>query len=82
MALKANVTSHRKLLDDPQFDMSIHYALLEYLRQLVEARTDMSGAAANHFKLAGAQEFVHVLKTLAEPAYVPTPRPSDNLGNQ
>ncbi len=78
-ALKANVESHRKLLDQPQFDMSIHYALLEYMRVLCEQRTDMSGAAANQFKLIGAQEFVHVLRNLSETVRMPASRPTDNL---
>jgi len=79
MALKANIESHRKLLDQPQFELSLHYALLEYVRLLCEQRTDMSGAAANQFKLIGAKEFVHVMKTLAESPRVPAAQTSDNL---
>ena len=79
MALKANVQGHHKLLDEPQFELSVQYAMLQYNAQLCEQNVDMGAAAGNHFKMRGAQEFLHVLRMLAESPRMPAPAPSGNL---
>ena len=47
-------------------DKGLEVAQLEYQRVLCEQRGDMSVAAANHLKLCGAQEFIHVFWNLSE----------------
>ncbi len=82
MALADSVKKHHDMLDSQEFERAIHYSLLEYQRSLCEQKVDMTGAAANHFKLVGAQEFVHQLRYLAEP-FKPNPVPvSGNLIHQ
>jgi len=78
MAAPNLVQGHRSLMERHDLDLGLTTAMLEYQRQLCEQRTDMSGAAANHFKLVGAQEFLHVLKTLTE---VPKILARDPVGN-
>lgn len=79
MLTKAYVETHRNLIFRDDLQRGLDYALLEYQRVLCEQRSDMSGAAANHFKLMGAQELIHVLKTLAETPRMPTVVPEGNL---
>lgn len=77
-----NVKNHRALLDRPEFDRAVDVGLLEYQRVLCETRGDMSMAAANHYKLAGAQEFVHVLRNLSETPKPPAAPATGNLQHQ
>jgi hypothetical protein len=79
-----NVKKHRDLLDQPELQRGLDFSLLEYQRMLTVSVnptattfTQESIAAAN--RLAGAQEFIAVLKTLAEPPPVKNPQPSPNL---
>ena len=65
-ALNTNISRHRQLVDRPEFEYAAQSALLEYQRILCEQRGDMSQAAANHMKLCGAQEFLHVFWNLSE----------------
>ena len=65
-ALPTNISIHRQLVDRPEFEFAAQTALLEYQRVLCEQRVDMSQAAANHMKLCGAQEFLHVFWNLSE----------------
>lgn len=73
------VKNHREMFSHPTAQQAIDMALLHYTTVLATQRPDMSGAAANHFKTAGALEFVHILKTLAEPAQVASPMKDHNL---
>lgn len=82
LSAKNAVQEHRALLDRPAMQFGLDFALLEYQRVLCESRGDMSMAAANHYKMAGAQEFVHVLRTLSETPRIPTATPTGNLQHQ
>lgn len=79
MAVNAWILEHHTLLDSQPFERAMHYGLLEYQRRLTEQTVDMSGAAANHFKMVGATELVHVLRNLAEPPRPQTTPVSGNL---
>jgi hypothetical protein len=57
----------RDLIARTESERAIDYALLEFQRVLSEGTGSFNDAAANHFKICGAQEFVHVLKNLGEP---------------
>ena len=79
-AEKEIVSSHHRLIENHQFETSIHYALLHYQSLLAKGAGTFNDAAANHFKMTGALEFVQELRLLAEPQQKPTPVPDrDNL---
>jgi len=82
MSNKSTMEAHHSLVDKPAFQFGMDFALLEYQRVLCEQRADMQGAAANHFKLVGAQEFAHVLRTLADSPKSPAPPPQQNLDHK
>ncbi len=79
MSLKEWVEQHHAMIDGQQFERAMQYGLLEYQRRLCEQTTDMAGAAANHWKMVGASELMHVLRTLAEPPRAATVPVSGNL---
>lgn len=75
-----NIKVHRDIFGSAATQAALDTALLEYQLQLVIGTKDANGAAASHFKLAGANEFAHLLKTFAEkPASLPTQPDRDNL---
>lgn len=78
LELGSNIELHRKLVDRPEFEYAIDTALLEFQRVLCEQRGDMSVAAANHLKICGAQEFIHVLRNLSE---LPQMAPIEKISN-
>jgi hypothetical protein len=62
-----NVAAHQRLFTSLEFELSADAAMLEYADQLTRMRAgDGNAAAAAGFKLAGAMEFLNVLKDLAE----------------
>lgn len=81
---KALVDQHKRLIERNDLQTSIDYALLQYQSQLVGMSDVLNGnsAAASHFRLLGAHEFIQVFKTLAE-QHVPTVvKPQDNLNHR
>lgn len=64
------VSAHREIMQTPQLRASLDFALLEYQRRLTGPAYDQIAAAA-HFKMSGAMEFVDCLINLAE-AHEPT----------
>lgn len=62
-----NISKHRKLVDAPEFDRAIDFAVNQYSIQLSTNLTDTTSGMIAGFKLAGAQEFIAILKRLAEP---------------
>jgi hypothetical protein len=72
------ISEHRKMVDSPAFQAGADSALLEYSALLSTQSVDGQGAAANHFKLRGAQEFLQVLRNLSEtpPQIIPVKTPS------
>lgn len=74
------VKAHREMTQSDTFQRAVDSAMLQYQFELSGQRVDGSGAAANHFKLTGALEFIHLLKCLAEPPQqAPKPKDFDNL---
>lgn len=72
--------SHQKLVASAEFEVSVDAAMLEYADQLSRMRTgDVNMAAAAGFKLAGAYEFLTVLKDLGSRPPAPTKPVPDNL---
>lgn len=83
LAIKTFVTNHHTLLDSAGFQTGVDFALLEYNRVLCEQNSDANGGAANHFKMRGALEFIHVLRNLAlETPRTPTVVPQGNLRHE
>ncbi len=79
VSLKEWVEAHHSMIDNQPFERAANYGLMEYSRRLCEQTTDMTGAAANHFKMVGATELLHVMRTLAEPVRATTVPVSGNL---
>lgn len=73
------ISRHREMMQSPDLRTSLDYALLEYQRRMTQPACDQIAAAA-HFKLAGATEFVDLLLHLAE-ANDPTPTPKRETVN-
>lgn len=70
LAYKPYVDAHRELMPKAELQRAIDYAMLEMFHQLSTA-TDGTNAGANQFKLVGAQEFVRIMKNLAEQPVIP-----------
>jgi hypothetical protein len=73
-----NVSKHKRLLDLPELQRALDFALMEYQGRLsFEAGTEGANAQltamAAMYKLKGVLEYIHVLKNLAEK---PIPRPT------
>ena len=71
IAYKPFVDGHRELIGRPELQRGFDFALLEFQRELAAGITDGNGAAANHYKLAGAHEFIRVFRKLAEQTVIP-----------
>ena len=79
---KKFLEDHRRIVFSDEIQRSLDYALLQYNSQLCEQNADANGAAANHFKMRGAMEFVHVLKNLSESPKPPTVYRDGNLNHE
>jgi hypothetical protein len=86
MQSEQNISKHRQLVDSPEFDRAIDFAQMQYIRGLVEtAPQDISGttymavSASLFQRVVGMQEFVKVLRHLAETPPPMTPKANDNL---
>lgn len=60
------VQSHRALIERDDLRRSLKFALLEYQTQLCEQARDGNTAAAAHFRLMGANEFINAFLLLGE----------------
>lgn len=61
------VGEHNQLIGSPITQVSLNTALLEYQRLLSKERFNLNDAAANFFRLVGAQEFVEIFRQLGQP---------------
>lgn len=61
-----NISQHRDLLQNVALDRAIDCALLQYQYELCREKGDLNSSAAKHLRMQGAQEFIDVLKYLAE----------------
>lgn len=74
-----NLKKHRDLVDSNEFQRGADFALLQYQAQLSLQPVEMAGAAANHFKMTGALEFLQAFRLLAEVAPRASVVDNDNL---
>jgi hypothetical protein len=58
------VKQHMALIERDDLDTSLNAALLQYQLMLCSGSKDANEAAARHFKMAGALEFLNVFKYL------------------
>jgi hypothetical protein len=70
------VSDHRRMVGSDIFDQATDAAMLHYSIQLARNTTDGNTGMVNGLKIAGAQEFLVILKTLAE---TPRPMPRPNI---
>lgn len=74
------ISDHREMVGSDIFQEATDSALLEYQSRVVlGSKGTMEGAAAGFLKIAGAHEFVLLLKNLAENIPVPAAVRDDNL---
>ena len=76
---KKTIEDHRRMIEQASFDYSCDLAMLEYQRVLSQSVTTFNDAAANHFKVTGAQEFLQTFRNLGEMPSRTTPVDRDNL---
>jgi len=69
------------MMQEPDLQTSIDYALLEYQHQL-NLRTPEQMSGAGFFRMSGALEFINELKNLAESTPRAVPQDRDNLNHQ
>ena len=79
---KARTEAHRFIVSHAQFQDSIDQAMLEYQNQLLRSQPDNVLAAGKAFALAGAQEFVAILKNLSEIPTAPKTAPTGMLDHK
>lgn len=79
---RALLEKHNSLLERPEFEAACHFGLLEYQRVLSQSTVPFQDAAANHYKMTGALEFLAVLKNLSSNPTRPTTVDRDNLQHQ
>jgi hypothetical protein len=73
------ITMHRDMIQQPMLGVSIQYSLMQYQRQMCDARGgDGNSAATSFFKMQGVIEFLDIFKKLGEMAepLKTTPNPS------
>jgi hypothetical protein len=78
---KINLQQHRQMIEQDAFDRACDFALMEYQRILSQQSTTFNDAAANHFKVTGAMEFLQQFRNLAEMSSQPKIVDRDNLPN-
>ena len=76
---KSNIEAHRRMIELNTFDFGVDFALQEYQRLLSQQSTTFNDAAANHFKITGALEFLQTLRNLGEMQTRPAVVDRDNL---
>ena len=77
------IRSHREMIQSPVCVNSINATLLEYQRALINRAKDGNEAAAAHYKITGALEFVNAFKNLAEPIdSMSKPQPQQQLNQK
>lgn len=70
----SSLDKHNELLQLPAFELAVDTALAEYMRQLAERGEESPWST--HYRMAGAHEFIAVLKGLSrmpEPVKYLTP---------
>lgn len=78
-----HITKHRDMLQLPEFDRAITFALLEFQAILSKGPLDFNTCAASHLRIQGAQEFIGILRNLAEaPTTLAVERRDGNLDHK
>lgn len=73
------LSQHNQFVVSPIFERGSDFALLQYQAYLSSQSVDGQNAAANHFKMVGAIEFLQTFRLLAEKPMMPTVVDRDNL---
>jgi hypothetical protein len=72
-----NISAHRELVDKREFERASDFALLQFQAELCDKENNPTIVG---LKIAGAQEFLKVLRALSENEVLKiAPRPNDNL---
>jgi hypothetical protein len=76
-----NISKHRALVDNNDFNRAIDCAVNQLSIQLASNMPDSQAGMIAGFKLAGAQEFIAILKGLAETTPAPQATAIKNLNH-
>lgn len=79
-SIKKNISDHRDMIASQTFQTSSDHALMEYAGIL--AKLPLGEAAASHFKMMGAQEFLQTFRNMGEMPTPVSPRIVDNLNHE
>jgi hypothetical protein len=82
MSSADNLSKHRTLVDSPELQRALDFAMLEYQARILATTSDTAGAAPGFFRLLGAQEFVQTLRNLSEKPPTPVIVDKDNLSHR
>jgi len=81
-ANKQAAERHRDLVVSTPFRDALHAALLEHVLSLPTAN-DIQSAAAAHYQIVGARDFInHLLNVAEQPKTPPTPTNTANLDHR
>lgn len=78
----SNVSSHRKMVDQPEFTRACDFAMLQYVAGLTGSITDTGSATSVGLQILGAQQFLSVLRNLSEVPKAPTNIVTPNLNHR
>lgn len=74
-----NVSKHNALVTSRDFQRACDFSMLQYQAYLASQSVDGNGAAASHFKMLGAQEYLATFRTLGSQPQIPKVLDRDNL---
>lgn len=76
-AYKPFVDAHRNLIAMPELQRAIDFAVQQMAWGLAEHDDDGNSAAARHYQMKGAHDFISILKQLAETPILTKRPPSE-----
>ena len=86
MQIKRCVDDHRELMQRPDVQLGLDYAMAERMWEKsggnVQVSVDGTAAAAKYYTLLGAHEFIRVFKSLAESPQIIPPPPTDPMDHK
>ena len=72
LAVKDNIRKHQDLVDGEFFNHVVDVAMLQFQANVTEGeKGDVNAAAAKYFIILGAQQIVHLIKTLSDEQKAP-----------
>jgi len=77
IAVKTYVDAHRELIQRPDLQRGLDFALMQMMMDECQSAVDGNSAAAAAYKMAGAKGFIKILRELAETPAVAQRKPGE-----